>query len=162
MKTRLQERLRPTELIEARAAAESKPLPAPSGRLPEGWGRGMLEFLREQDADAEVRPLALTDWSARLAATFGAVDSATIAVAQSTRRAMERDADSYIHGVRCLTEPVLAELTELKLVQLLTWRQAVRVHAEAELALYDAESEAALAELAALAPHATLKCEGSL
>lgn len=46
MRSRLLERIHPTELIEARAAAESKPLPAAPAPKPPNWGRDMIAFLR--------------------------------------------------------------------------------------------------------------------
>ena len=48
----LQERVQPQELIELRAAAEARPIPAPPAPLPLGWGRAMLNHLKAADAPA--------------------------------------------------------------------------------------------------------------
>lgn len=45
MRNRVRERFWPTELQEARAAAESRPLPAPVAPKPLGWGPAMLNHL---------------------------------------------------------------------------------------------------------------------
>lgn len=49
MKNRLLERIHPTELKEARAVAEAKPLPAAPAPKRPGWGRDMVTYLRAQD-----------------------------------------------------------------------------------------------------------------
>ena len=48
MRNRLLERFWPTELVEAREVAESKPLPAPPAPKPLGWGRAMVDYLKTE------------------------------------------------------------------------------------------------------------------
>lgn len=48
MRNRVLERFWPTELVEARATVETKPLPAPSAPKPLGWGRAMVDYLNTE------------------------------------------------------------------------------------------------------------------
>ena len=48
MLDRVRERIHPQELIELRAAAEAKPLPAPPAPKPPNWGRDMIAFLNAE------------------------------------------------------------------------------------------------------------------
>ena len=58
MRSRLLERIHPTELIKARAAAEAAPLPAAPAPKPPNWGRDMIAFLRTE-APVEQRTLGM-------------------------------------------------------------------------------------------------------
>lgn len=156
--TRLAKRLHldDGEFTAARAAEESKPLPTPPGRKPVGWGRNIIAYLRSQDTTPDAlgmrrptapttpQPIVLTDWSARIADTWRHVNARHAQLAEATTRDLDRIHNGYVYGVHVASAPLLSELTELAAVTLVTWRQELRVHAEAELALIDAEMAVAL------------------
>jgi hypothetical protein len=135
-----------------RAQIEAKPIRVgihePLPPLPLGAPARAVAGLAELRADRALgmrrptvpstpRPIVLTDWSARLADDWTHIadrfDNATDALAREFGHVI----DSYAYGVNALTTPILSELTELKAVTIVNWRQALRVHAEDELALYD-------------------------
>lgn len=111
MLDRVRERIHPQELIELRAAAETKPVT--SHRAP-SWPRRTdadetisfadIKAMSDPDwigrsqnggfaLDAELlETLELTDWQARIAADFGAVESALVLLAANTAAQIERAA----------------------------------------------------------------------
>lgn len=94
--------------------------------------------------DAELlEPLELTDWSAQLADAWKHHTAKVDNYAEANQRASERTCDAYASCLMMLAAPLLSELTELKAVTLVNWRQALRVHGEAELALCGAKAEVA-------------------
>jgi len=129
-----------------RAQIEARPIPAPPAKKPLGWGPAMLAYLRALDVAAEpnIAPFVQTDWSARLANDWEAVDARLAKLDVRTKAEMAGFERSWGIAVCMLTQPLLSELAEFKAVTLVNWRQALRVHAEAELALCDAELAVAL------------------
>jgi hypothetical protein len=136
-----------------RAQIEAKPLPTPPAKKPVGWGRAMLDHLnaeapverrtlglRRPSAPIPPRPIVLTDWSARLADDWTHLASRWDNLAAATVREYDRLHLGAEYEVHAWFAPILSELTELTTVQLPEWRKALRVHAEAELALYDAKA----------------------
>jgi hypothetical protein len=99
--------------------------------------------MRRQAAPIPPCPIVLTDWSARLASDWTHVDARHDNLADATAREFTRLSAGAEYAPRVLFAPLLSELTELKAVTLVNWRQALRVHAEDELALYGAKAEVA-------------------
>jgi predicted glutamine amidotransferase len=162
MLDRVRERIHPQEFIEARAVAEAAPLPTRPTSKPLGWGRAMLDHLREQDATDAVEqatnarhtvvarlvtqlnaPLLQVDFAAWLADDWAHVNARLDDLDDATVRDLTQAKARYQYGTQVATAPLLSELTELKAVTLVNWRQALRVHAEDELALYGAKAEVA-------------------
>jgi hypothetical protein len=155
-------RLDDGEFPELRAAIEAKPLPKPPAPKPLGWGRDMIAFLRAEDAPPspaeQIRhairmavaplptlldqPAPVTDWAARLAHAWSQVAPRTANVAEALVREGNRNAAADEYEVQAATAPLLAGFIDLTVVQLPGWRKALAETAEAELALYDAESGA--------------------
>lgn len=90
-------------------------------------------------APAAPRPIVLTDWSARLADDWRHHTAKVDNIAAANARESARTCDAYAYRLNALVTPLLSELAELTSVQLVNWRQALRVHAEAETALYGAK-----------------------
>lgn len=113
---------------------------------------GVLAYLRAGDAAElldgltankfNVPPIVLTDWSARIARDWRHLDARWDNLSGAITRVYAGLPDSAVNETRGRFAALLSELTELTAVQLPDWRQALRVHAEAELALYDMESGA--------------------
>jgi hypothetical protein len=100
------------------------------------------EAMRKVWAIWHMGPLQ-TDWSARLASDWTHVNGRHDNLADATAREFTRLSAGAEYAPRALFAPLLSELTELKAVTLVNWRQALRVHAEDELALYGAKAEVA-------------------
>lgn len=132
------------EFPELRAAIESKPLPAPAAPKPLGWGPAMLSYLRALDVAATptTAPLPQTDWSARIARDWRHLDARWDNLSGAITRVYDGLPDAAVNETRGRFAQLLSELTELTAVQLPDWRQSLRIHAEAELALYGTESGA--------------------
>lgn len=84
------------------------------------------------------------DWSARLAADWKHVEHNLVNLGEALVRRAHHAASADQNGAFVATAPLLSELTELSCVELPDWRQALAVHAEDELALFDAEMAVAL------------------
>lgn len=113
---------------------------------------GVLAYLRAGDAAElldgltankfNVPPIALTDWSARIASDWRHLNSRWDDLGDVLDREFGRWLAGSEYAAAAVVAPLLSELTELTAVQLPDWRQALATHAEAELALYDAENGA--------------------
>jgi hypothetical protein len=144
VKNRLLERIHPTELQEARAVAEARPLP-PRKPFRAAYTGVAADVLPELLADtswsalgmrrpATPRPIALTDWSARIADDWTHIN----------RRAIVRDTEADEYEVQVATAPLLAAIVDLTAVVMPQWRKALDGHAADELAWIDAEMAVAL------------------
>lgn len=90
------------------------------------------------------RRIVLTNWSARLDADWKHLDARFHNLGAAYVREVTRNADADQYEVYTATAPLLSGVAELKCSQIVDWRQALRIHAEAELALFDAEMAVAL------------------
>ncbi len=156
--TRVLHRPHATEaLIPCATAQQAVPVERPRAVSPQrpsrpvGVSRAVLAELRAADrtlgmtrptAPVPPSPIVLTDWQARIAADWKQVDHRIDNLGEAYVREVNRNADVDQYEVYTATAPLLSELTELKAVQLVNWRQALRVHAEAELALYGTKAGA--------------------
>jgi kynureninase len=100
--------------------------------------------LRRPSVPSTPRPIVLTDWSARLASDWTHIADRWDNAADALAREFTRLSGACEYAPRVLVAPLLSELAELKAVTIVDWRQALRVHAEDELALIDAEMAVAL------------------
>lgn len=101
MRSRLLERIHPTELIEARAAAESKPLPPAPAPKPPNWGRDMIAFLRAE-APVEPRTLGMRRPSAPTARPLPSRDLIEYVTAVST--AIHADYERHLDTLRVIDD----------------------------------------------------------
>lgn len=109
-----------------------------------GDGTGLLELdnlIRRLEED---RPIPHANWDAWLADDWTHVNGRHNNLADATAREFARLSAGAEYAPRVLFAPLLSELTELKFGTIVDWRQALRVHAEDELALIDAEMAVAL------------------
>jgi hypothetical protein len=154
VKNRLLERIHPTELQEARAVAEARPLP-PRKPFRAAYTGVAADVLPELLADtswsalgmrrpATPRPIALTDWSARIADDWTHINRRWDNARDALVRAIVRDTEADEYEVQVATAPLLAAIVDLTAVVMPQWRKALDGHAADELAWIDAEMAVAL------------------
>lgn len=85
-----------------------------------------------------------TNWVATLGALHNGIGARLDQLAEGIVRDVTNTAAREQYSTHALTAPLLSELTELRAVQLVNWRQELRLCAEAELALIDAEMAVSL------------------
>jgi hypothetical protein len=102
---------------------------------------GLLGMTRPTAA-VPPRPIALTDWQARIANDWKHLNARHDAFAKATAREFISFRFAAEYASRALVSAQLAELVDLTKVRLPEWRRALTVHADAELALYGAKAVA--------------------
>jgi hypothetical protein len=142
-----------------REQIEAKPLPVRPASKPLGWGRAMLDHLREQDATDAVEqatnarhtvvarlvtqlnaPLLQVDFAAWLADDWTHVNGRLDNLDDALGREFARWSAYAEYAASALVSPVLAEVADLTKTRLPEWRRALALHTEAELALYGAKA----------------------
>lgn len=153
MRSRLAERIHPTEIEELRAVAEAKPLPAPPAPKPPNWGRNMITFLH---AEAPVErpsaffnaidptPIPHANWSTWLADDWSHIDGRWDNLADALARESVLTCTAYEYSLSVVMTSLLASVAQLNTVDLPECSAAYVAAAESELAWIDAEMAVAL------------------